>query len=101
MKTTISSVEAALGLPKGVKIRSFFERWIIRKRDLRKVVAKEAYGLTHEFILNKLWDEFTGEGTQTFDLTRGSNPRRFLLQLDAEMREFAKKVEAENDTPGS
>lgn len=89
MRHRISSLETAMDLPKGVKVAHWLGRWVFRKKDFRRVVAKETYGLTHEFILNKLWDEFT---TGTYS----SAPRRgVLLELEKEMNVFAHSAEDE------
>jgi hypothetical protein len=85
-RNKISSLEASMDLPRGVRIRRWFGHWAFRKKDFRRVVAQETYCLTHEFILNKLWDEFT-HGTYT------SAPRRgVLLELEKDMARFTHSV---------
>ena len=54
------------------------------RKSFRKLVAHECYGLTHEFVTNKLSDRFyAGIGTPNY---------ASLMELDRAMKEFTSKV---------
>jgi hypothetical protein len=58
-------------------------------KEFKDLVADETVNLTHEFILSKLWDEFT-KGTHWTAPRRG-----VLLELDKEMKDFADRIHKE------
>lgn len=66
--------------------RRFWGFRIIRDNDLdfRRLVAQECYGLTHEFVTNKLSNSFyAGIGTPNY---------ASLLELDRAMKRFTEEV---------
>lgn len=62
-----------------LKMKLFFERtWF------RQLVARQCYGLTHEFVTNKLHDSFyAGIGSPNY---------ASLMELDRAMKQFTKEV---------
>lgn len=87
LRTVIQPLEEAMGLPKGVRLRALFGFWFIRPNDFKKVVAQQCYILTHEFVTSKLMDEFDQGGWTN------AHKRPILLDLDREMKAFAKSKE--------
>ena len=62
-----------------------FDLFFRRRRWFRRLVARECYNLTHEFVTSKLMTEFNGGGWHT-----GQN-RAILFELDKEMQEFTRR----------
>lgn len=63
---------------------------IVPKAEFPALVAQEAYNLEHEYVLNKIWDEFTHGHSHTTGYARSA-----LIDLDREMKAFAKKIKDE------
>jgi hypothetical protein len=93
MRARTDSIEAAMGLPYGVRLRRIFGFYFIRPRDFRKVVAKSCYGLTHELVTTRLMESFTG-----FQFSGYTNSA--WLELDKEMKAFTDAIDQEGRNDG-